>query len=828
VSRADRAIARAARRNQNTTVDQLLGFTPEPELGLTRPTHPGHRRAASAFLAATLVLGLAGVGMAAPAMVTTGAAVKAGAKFYNDLPTELPAQPLPQRSVILAADGTKIAEFYSENRVLVRLPQVAAIAQNALLAIEDSRFYTHSGMDLRGTARALLKTSVGSARQGGSTLTQQYVKNVLLNDAQDEDDRAAATAVSLERKLREARLSISLEKRLTKDQILEGYLNIAYFGDGAYGIGTAAQHYFSVSAAKLTLPQAAMIAGLVQNPVGYDPTLHPVAAKSRRNMVLARMRDLGYITVAQAAAAQNSPLRLKVKEPPNGCTASRYPFYCQWVRNTLASNPAFGKTAKAREDFLFRGGLTIHTALDPRIQDAAQNVVDKALGRDNRVAAGVAVIKPGTGNVVAMAQNRTFGGGTPESTQIILPAQKAFQPGSTFKAVTLATALENGVPQTAVLNAPGVYRPPGMKYPNQGFTNSAPWDNGNLTLAQATARSSNTFFVMLEQQQGVLNVADMANRLGMALPRKGAAAITGMDASLTLGAYEVSPLEMATVYATFAAHGVSCAPTGITSVTGPTGAPAPSPDPRCHQAISPGVADTVTALLQGVVDGPDPYRTGRAQSIGRPVAGKTGTTDNSSAVWFNGYTPQYETAVWLGDPRGGFKYPLSSVRLYGQTISSVAGATAAGPIWTDIMKAIHQNLPVTGFTPVNANQSNGIANVIPDVRGLGRDKAIQTLQEAGYDVTIARAVAAPDNLSPPDYVAGQSPAGGTTGRPSGTITLSLTADSDVGVRIPGRVIPKPAPKKPAPGTLTDIGGGITGTRELPAFPSGSFNRTSKP
>ena len=239
----------------------------------------------------------------------------------------------------------------------------------------------------------------------------------------------------------------------------------------------------------------------------------------------------------------------------------------------------------------------------------------------------------------------------------------------------------------------------------------------------------------LEAEQGVLNVADMAGRLGVALPRTGPSAITRVDAALTLGTYDVSPLEMATMYATFAAHGVSCAPTGITAITGPTGAAVPAPDPNCHQAISPGVADTVTALLQGVIDGPDPFRTGKNLSIGRPAAGKTGTTTSSSAVWFNGFTPQYETAVWVGDPRGGMKYPLSSVRLYGRTLSSVAGATVAGPIWSDIMKAIHAGRPVAGFTPVNANQVNGIANVIPDVRGLTRDRAIQTLQDAGLDVT---------------------------------------------------------------------------------------------
>jgi membrane peptidoglycan carboxypeptidase len=805
---------RAAEGNPNTTFDVLLGIAASAETGSTAVSTA---RAARAFLAAALTLGLATASMVAPIVTTSGATLKAAAKFYADLPVDLPAQPLPQRSVILAADGSKIAEFYSENRVLVPLSKVAPIAKQAVVAIEDSRFYLHHGLDFRGTSRAILKTSTGTGRQGGSTLTQQYVKNMLLNDAGNDDEKAAATAVSLERKLREAKLAISLEKRLTKDQILEGYLNIAYFGDGAYGIGTAAQHYFGVTAARLTLGQAAMIAGMVQDPTGYDPTKYPLTATKRRNVVLARMRELGYVTPGQASKAQRSPLGLNVKQPANGCTTSKYPFYCQWVRNALATNPVFGKSAKARQDFLFRGGLTIHTALDPRVQNAAQSVVDQALGRDNRVAAGVAIIQPGTGNVVAMAQNRTFGNGK-DGTQIILPAQKAFQSGSTFKAVTLATALENGVPVSASMDAPGVYRPPGLRYPGHGFTNSASWDNGTLNLAQATARSSNTFFVKLETQQGVLDVADMAGRLGVALPRTGAGAITRMDAALTLGTYEVSPLEMASLYATFAAHGISCAPTGITSITGPSGAPAAAPNPKCHQAVSPGVADTVAALLQGVIDGPDPYRTGKNLSIGRPVAGKTGTTDNSSAVWFNGFTPQYETAVWMGDPRGGFKYPLSSVRLFGRTISSVAGATAAGPIWANIMRDIHAGLPVAGFTPVNANQVNGITNLIPDVRGLTRDRAIQTVQEAGLDVIIAKTLAPEDQLTPVNYVAAQTPAGGTLSLPTGTVTLTLTAGSNVAVLIPPRDRAGPTAKPAKPDAITDIGGGITGNNKLPAFP----------
>ena len=248
-------------------LDDLLGFTPPVEAGFVTVTAA---RALPAFLAAAISMGVAAAGMAVPFVSTDGATIKAASTFYEALPVALPAQPLPQRSVILAADGSRVGEFFSENRVLVPLAKVAPIAQKAIIAIEDFRFYTHNGIDYRGTTRALLKTSTGEDRQGGSTLTQQYVKNVLLNDAETKDEKAAATELSLERKLREAKLAISLEKRLTKDQILEGYLNIAYFGDGSYGIGQAAQHYFGTTAAKLTLGQAAMIAGMVQNPVGYN------------------------------------------------------------------------------------------------------------------------------------------------------------------------------------------------------------------------------------------------------------------------------------------------------------------------------------------------------------------------------------------------------------------------------------------------------------------------------------------------------------------------------------------------------------------------------
>ncbi|QWC84547.1 transglycosylase domain-containing protein [Nocardioidaceae bacterium] len=805
----------------DASADEVLGWSATRE---APPEAPGaKKRAAAAMLALCTFMGLLLALTTAPLSGAGAITVREGTEYWEDLPAVLPDQPLPRRSVILAADGSRIGEFYSENRVLVPLSQVPEHVQDALLAIEDARYYDHHGVDLRGTVRAAANNVLTDSVQGGSTITQQYVKQVLFNAATDEAERDEVTSQSSYlRKLREARLATALEDRLTKQQILEGYLNIAYFGDGAYGIGAAARHYFGVGVSELTVEQGALLAGIVRNPSAYDPTDNPDEAVTRRNVVLTRMNELGDLDDAELQTALEAPLRLDVTEPDNGCTDARYPFFCQWVYQQLQDDPAFGKTPAARERLLYQGGLTVRTSLDPKAQRLAQRSVDDALGRDNRVAAASVTVEPGTGEVVAMATNRTFGQNARRNqTEVLLPVVPAFQPGSNMKPFTLAAALEEGYDLSTVYNAPAAYAPSGFNYPPGGFKNSGSAASGPLTAAQAVWRSSNTFFVHLETQVGVLDVADMAERLGItSLPRTGERAIGPADAALTLGVYEVSPLELAGAYATFAASGVHCIPHGIVSVTVNDDEALPVPDPECRQAIPAGVADTMASIMQGTIDGPDPARTAAALSLGRPAGGKTGTTQNNAAVWFSGFTPQYATSVWVGDPRGGFAYPLQNFTAYGQFVSRAYGSTVAGPIWQRIMLGIHEGLPVKQFAPPDANTGDGYAETMPDVRGLTPERALAVLQDAQFDVAVARRTAEPNRLLVPGRVASTRPAAGASVALHERVVLTLTDGSRTQWRVknpdwtiePEGEVPGGEPVGPAPGTNADRGGGVVSNR----------------
>lgn len=736
------------------------------------------------------VLALAALALIAAVLTvpfaTTGAmTVNAAARYWRDLPAKLPERPAPSRSKILAADGSVIAEFYSENRFPVEYDEISRPMRQAAVAIEDNRFWRHGGVDIRGIARAFVNNALGDDTQGGSTITQQYVKNVLANAAETEEGREAASQASYQRKLREARLATAVEKQMTKEQILQGYLNISYFGDGAYGVGAAARHYFDVDASELTVPQAAMLAGVVKNPTALDPTEDPAAAQARRNTVLTVMNAQGMITDRELARFKKAPLGLKITEAPNGCTSARYPFFCQYVKEWIAKDPAFGRTAAQRAELLYRGGLTIKTSLDPKAQDIAQKAVDDALGRDNRVAAAAVTVEPGTGRVITFAVNRTFGvpkKGEFDKTQVLLPDAVAMQPGSNFKPITLAAALERGYDPNSAIYAPPVYAPADQNYPGSGFQNFGSSGSGYLDAYAGIARSSNTYALALQHDVGVLNVAAMAERLGFTgIPRSGERAITERDAALTLGVYEVSPLQLASAYATFAAHGVSCRPIAIDAVTGPRGRELEVPDANCTQAIQPSVADTVADVMQGVIDGPDPARTGSAQSIGRPAAGKTGTTQNNAAVWFSGYTPQFATAVWVGDPRGGFAYPLRNFYANGTYIAQAYGGLVAGPIWQKIMLGLHRGLPVEQFAPPSGTASG---TVVPDVRGLSPADAFRALDEAGFRVRVADRRASPDDLLSPNVVQRTTPAAGTYLGPESEVSLVLTAGSRTDVRLP--------------------------------------------
>lgn len=665
--------------------------------------------------------------------------------YWDELPSELPEIIPPQRSVILDKNGDKLSEFFVENRVLVELDTVSPNVIDALISTEDRKFYEHNGVDHKGVARALVSNTLSGTEQGASTITQQLVKNTLVLSATNAEERAAATEVSYKRKFEEMKYALELERSVSKDEILERYLNIALFSNGVYGIGTAADYYFSKPASDLTVDEAALLIGLLKNPSRYDPINNPQNAENRRDTVLSLMLDNEKLTQKEYEEAVELPLELDVNKPNNGCNVSSEPYYCQWVVNNIRSDEAFGKTSEDRENLIYWGGLTIHTYFDPDMQKDLQKTVDNALGRDNRAGTAIATVVPGTGAVPAFAQNRSWGADGEndkgeKQTQVIYSDRASFQPGSSFKVFTLLTALESGFSPRTVLNAPASYKNPNMNTPPGGITNISQSGTGRMDAYTATARSSNTWFAVLQEKLGVLKVAEMAENLGINVPREGGRAVTSQDASFTLGTISVSPIQMAAAYATIANNGVYCEPHAVESIIGPTGEEIFSEDTydRCRRAFSVETATTATSILRGVVESDDPNRTANNITMNRPVAGKTGTANRATEVWFVGYTPQYSTAVWVGDPRGAQKYPLGNgFRYYGQWIGSlnqVYGSAIAAPIWKDGMDRISRGLPVKNFT---APLGDGIAGVVPDVRGLGVSEAVSTLKSHGYQVVIA-------------------------------------------------------------------------------------------
>ncbi|GIH59438.1 transglycosylase domain-containing protein [Microbispora siamensis] len=685
----------------------------------------------SRLLSTVLALGMCGAaggtlvaGLVMPYVGGAGLAAKSAASTFTDLPTPLREEPLPEVTRLLDRNGHQIAQFYYQNRQSVPLSAVAPVMRQAIVAIEDARFYEHGGLDIKGTLRAFVtNTRAGGIRQGGSSISQQLVKNIMLNQAESEQERAQALVRSFRRKLDELRYALALERKYTKDQILERYLNIAYFGAGAFGVQAAAKRFFGVDAADLTLTQAATLAGAVRTPYDTDPSLgeeHQERLRARRDLVLGRMAELGVIGKDAARTAAAEPLALHLRPEPGGCAGSAHPFFCVYVEREVLTNPAFGYTRADRERRLQRGGLTIWTTIDPVAQRAAERAIAaRVRPRDNQVASET-MIEPGTGRIRAMAVSKRYGRNPHDrdlgpSTTYNLAADTAhggglgLQAGSTFKVFTLATALKQGMRFGDGFTIPGSYVPSygyrdcsgrAVNDPNTVIHNAGGEGGGGpYSLEMGTWQSVNIFYMRLEREVGLCDVVQTAKSLGI---RRADGAPLHEVPTFTLGANEMDPTTVAAAYAAFAARGRYCRPMAITAVVERDGTRTEIP-PACVTALEPAVADAVSHVLTGVFT----KGTMRGQSIGRPAAGKTGTNNGYTSAWFAGYTPGLAAAVSVGDIRGSYRYPLTGVTIGGRYYGAVQGASLPGPIWVDSMRAALRDTPAYGFVPPDMARFGG-------------------------------------------------------------------------------------------------------------------------
>lgn len=686
---------------------------------------------ASALLICGLLAGLVVAAAAFPAFAVAGLTAKASADGFENLPDELAEPATPQTSWLYTKDGTLITSFFDESRKHVDLDGIAPVMVDAIIAAEDSRFYEHNGVDLFGVIRAAVANqSSDSVEQGASTLTMQYVRQALIYNSTTNVDVLEATEETPARKIREMRYAVAVEKELSKDEILERYLNLVYLGNQSYGVYSAAHAYFNTTPDELTLEQAATLAALPKAPSTLNPTLEDeqaqTDAKDRRNYVIDQMVRNGFVTPEEGREAKEKDIELDPQTQPNKCAsvpADRldWGFFCDYLVQWWSENPEFGKSPEERLALLNRGGFTIVSSLEDDLQAKAQKHVTSRLGKDSSLALGTVTINPTTGHIRAMALNRDFKldqsengtstnpqarsegvkGSYPNTTLPLLSgaplgstAGAGFQVGSTFKMFTMVAALEEGIPLNLTLKNKSPY--PSKKY----YAGNTPgpstcgrmkdglyvWcpSNDNPSYQDVTAnmwnafgRSINTYFVQLIEMVGAPKVIEIAERLGIEwrsyedldFSQPGCQEIPGIDeenlpcleperwGALTLGVADTTALDMAEAYGTVASGGERCDPLPVTSITTPEGDELDAANPSCEEAISEDVAKAATDAMRCPVGNKSFYdkcKTGTYSQatdiVGRPIAGKTGTTDSNQASWFVASTPDATTAAFIGDP----------------------------------------------------------------------------------------------------------------------------------------------------------------------------------
>jgi penicillin-binding protein 1A len=645
-----------------------------PPLGGMRwlPADERHPAAAAA-IALVVIVGSLLVALAlAPVIMTVRVSADAvDRRLLGKIDKPLRIPPMAERSTILAANGSVLQRVSLDyNRHVIALRKIAKIARRAVLAVEDHDFYRHGAIDPSAVLRAAITNLVaGRIVEGGSTIAQQLVKDTVVGDER-----------TFSRKLHEAADAIRLENTYTKKRILEMYLNEIYLGNGTYGVAAAAEFYFARRADELTLGQSALLAALIKAPETYDPLTHPNRAKHRRNHVLHRMRDLGWIADRDYDRARHSSLQLS-NGMRNDVLSRPDSYWAQYVIAQFLQNEAFGATMKQRARLLFQGGVRVYTSLEPDLQRRAETTLEQRMGGPGMPQSSLVAIDPTTGRIEAMAVgNQPFGPNNQYNLAVTPGGGRTA--GSAFKAYTLVAALEKGISPNKVYNGDSPKTIPGCGGGEDWRLQNAEPGGGSFPLWLATADSVNTVFAQVINEVGPQRVAEVAREMG----------ITNTMVPvcpLTLGTSPVSPLQMASGYATLANRGIHCDPVSITRVVDTTGETIFRARPSCRRAIPTTVADEATAMLENVIS----MGTGTAANIGRPAAGKTGTGQNYQDAWFVGYTPQLATAVWVGYARA--EIPMPNVPGYGTGF----GGTLAAPIWHDFMLFAMRNEPPLGFPP---------------------------------------------------------------------------------------------------------------------------------
>ena len=651
--------------------------------------------------------------MLVPIAGPTALVAKSVPSVFNELPGDLQTVAPAEESQLLDSSGAVIAHFYDKQRIVVPSANIADVMKKAIVAIEDKRFYEHNGVDATGIARALVTNLGDSGRQGASTITQQYVRNSLAERGYlegDADQVSAATEQTTERKLREIKYALALEKTQSKDEILTGYLNIAPFGPITYGVEAASQRYFSKSASELNYLESALLAGLVQSPVQYDPLTHPEAAQERRDTVLATMLDQGVITQEEydegIATSVDSMLHPTVSS--EGCSGadSSKAYFCDYVLSQFLEDPTFGATRIERERLLKTQGITIRTTLDTAKQDAAYASLTNAIpvGDASGLNDALVSLDPRTGKVLAMAQNTTYG---IESGQTMAnySADGNFQVGSTFKVFTLLQWFKEGHSAYETVGSANTFYPngsfkcDGRSITTEGYqVNDLAGKTGTMNVVRATGQSVNQAFVNMASRVDFCSIFETAYDMGITEDGE----VPAPFPANILGSVSSSPLHMASVFATIANSGQQGKPQSIESVTDRDENVLKEFAADCKEVISPDLANKTAALLTASAG---QYYTSTRLGDGRPFAAKSGTTDGHANTWLTGFTPSLATSVWVGHGDNSSQ-EVSGVVINGVYHSEIFGETYVGQnIWAPYMTQALAGTPVEAVSNANIGAS---------------------------------------------------------------------------------------------------------------------------